>query len=219
MAWGKARISLANALDGRNLLVLAIIFGAVAVFQLGSEMLLPAFAEQALVPVTDAIPIQTPANSYHRSMSESMSVAATHGSSSNPPTSYQRVVSESMAMTTFQGKAPNSSVRSVSEQASMTSGMPASSPPPANQLARASPAPHSTGYNQRIDESISPAIKIVGKKSDAIKNTIGRIPYVATEFISSMGVGQRPDKYLEPDELSGQDDDPEDSSTILKYLD
>src|SRR5690606_13172108 len=114
---------------------------------------------------------------------------------------------------------PNSFVRSVSEQASMTSGMPASSPPPANQPARASPAPHSTGYNQRIDERISPAIKIVGKKSDAIKNTIGRIPYVATEFISSMGVGQRPDKYLEPDELSGQDDDPEDSSTILKYLD
>ncbi|HEX7032956.1 MAG TPA: YncE family protein, partial [Nitrososphaera sp.] len=218
VAWGKARISLANALDGCNLLAFAIVLAAVAVFYFGSEMFLPAFAEQPPVPMVDTVAMQTPANSYYRSMSESMSVTATHGGGSNLPTSYQRVMTESMSVTTFQGKAPNSFVRSVAEQASMTSGMPASSPPPVSQPARASPAPYSASSNQRIDERINPASKMLGKKSDAAKNTIGRTPYQATEFISSIDAGP-PDKYSETDELSGPDGDPDDSNVVLEYLD
>jgi hypothetical protein len=214
---GKARISLAGALQSRFVIALVIVLAAGAALQFAiDEMFQSAYAEQSIIAgAADASQIQAPTgNSYHRSASESMSVVASHGSGPSSPQSYHRAMTESMVVTTSQGKAPNSYTRSMSEQASVTTGMP-SSAPPAIQPARAATAPYSASSNQRIEERSNLTFKMLGKKGDMAKNVIGGTSLDLESFAPMLSDLQ--DQSSEIDQASDQDT-PDDNSAFLDAI-
>jgi PGF-pre-PGF domain-containing protein len=191
--------------------------GAVVQFA-GIELFQPVFAEQFHATVADNYGMHTSsANSFYRSMSESLSVVASHGSGSNSPTSYQRTMSESMSITTIQGKTPNSYSRSMSEQASLTTGMPPSAPSGSQPRAASAPATlYSASSNQRNDERVTSTLKVPGKKGEmTAKNTLGGTSILATEFLSSVKSGS-PDQFPETGE-SSEDASSDDSNNALLY--
>src|SRR5688500_9403874 len=96
-ACDKARVLLAGALKNNYVFASVLLLAAGTAMHLaGGELFQPVFAEQSEISQ-----VQIPTgNSYHRSMSESMSVVSTHGSgSANSPVSHYRSMSESMSVT------------------------------------------------------------------------------------------------------------------------
>jgi hypothetical protein len=160
VACGKAKLLAAKSLEKSSIVVVLLLAAAVVYF---GNILEPAFAELpsaiAQAPDTSAYNYQQQApagNLYYRSMSESLSLAVSHGSGNagtNPPLSHHRSISESLSVSTTNVKAPNSYSRSMTEQASLNTGMPPSSAAPAvSQPYRASSSLYSASSSQRLDE-------------------------------------------------------------------
>jgi len=223
-ACSKARILLASALKNNYVFASALLLAAGAAVQFaGAELFQPAFAAQSSVAaMPDANMQQAPAgNSYYRSVSESLSVVASHGSggSTNSPMSYYRSMSESMSVTTVQGKPPNSYSRSMSEQASLTTGMPPSAP--ASPQARAAPAPYSASSNQRIDERFS-FRSLAGSKTDsAYRNTVTGTPVYSDPMSASYELSGSDAGIIIQDTASvdGGESETGDNSALLRQLD
>lgn len=219
-ACSKARILLASALKSHYVFASALLLAAGAVVQFASaDLFQPAFAAQSSVAaMPDANMQQVPAgNSYYRSVSESLSVVASHGSGSttSSPMSYYRSMSESMSVTTVQGKPPNSYSRSMSEQASLTTGMPPSAP--ASPQARAAPAPYSASSNQRIDERFS-LRNLAGSKTDsAYRNTVTGTPVYSDPMSASYELSGSDAGIIIRDTASvdGDNEGSDDSSSAL----
>lgn len=185
----KAKILLATAVKNHYVFAATLLLAVGAAVQfVDIELSQPAFAEQSPVAaIPDASNMQQApsGNSYYRSMSESLSVVASHGSGSgtNSPMTYYRSMSESMSVTTVQGKAPNSYSRSMSEQASLTTGMPSSAP--ASPQVRATPAPYSASSNQRIDERLSLRNLAGGKADPIFRSTMAGTSIYSTDSAMS----------------------------------
>ena len=231
---GKASVSLVLDHDRRyfvQLSIIAILFtvSAIVASIAGLEIFQPVFAEPSmslsttsdLVSVSTSIVQQSPSgHSYFRSMSESMSVIAGNGNSGTSiPVSFQRSMSESLSLTTLQGKAPNSYSRSMSEQASLSSGMPSSAAPAAAQPSRSSPAPYSAGSNQRIEEKFN-LRNLSGGKTDTNYKTVpmGTGMYASDSSILNLDLANIDHGILIQSAGDGGEDESADNSNAVRYV-
>jgi PGF-pre-PGF domain-containing protein len=100
-----------------------------------------------------------------------------------------------MSVTTVQGKAPNSYSRSMSEQASVTTGMPSSAP--ASSQVRAVPTPYSASSNQRIDERFS-FRNLAGGKTDLLsRNAAAGTPAYSQSVFAGESPGSNADTLIQ----------------------